>query len=81
MVTIGSCCNNDYRQGPEHYIEDKEDLSNKDIIIWYVAQMYNDNRPGIEYCWASIVPKNGKAKTKFWPGTVGLLFKPFKKQK
>ncbi len=79
MVTIGSCCNTDYKQGPEKFIEPSESLEKQDIIIWYVPQMHNDDRPGKKYCWAEVAVKDGKAVVETYPGTVGPLFKPFKK--
>jgi len=79
MVTMGTCCNYDYRQGPEKFIEPAEDLSDKHLIIWYVPRMHNDNTPGKEYCWATQVVENGKMKIKTWPGIVGPKFIPIRK--
>lgn len=79
MVTMGTCCSYDYKQGPEKYIEPSEKLAGKHLIIWYVPRMHNDNSPNNEYCWATTVVENGKMKIKTWPGIVGPMFIPFNK--
>ena len=77
MMTLGSCCNTDFHQGPETFLEPSEDILQKDIILWYVPQMHNDDRPGQEYCWANTVVENGKSVVKYWPGSAGPMFIPF----
>jgi hypothetical protein len=79
MMTIGSCCNTDHQQGPEGFLEPAENIAGEDIVIWYVCQMYNDDRPGKEYCWANTVVENGKSVVKYWPGSAGPMFIPFSK--
>lgn len=77
LVTIGPCCNSDYRQGPEKYIEDSyDDIRNKKLVLWYVAQMKNDDTKGNEYCWAETVLENGVYVTKSYPCFVGPMFVP-----
>ena len=79
MVTIGPCCNIDYHQGPEKFIEPApEDIRNKKIVLWYVAQLKNDNTRGREYCWAESVLENGVYVTKSYPGFCGPMFIPVK---
>lgn len=40
LPTIGPCCNNDYRQGPEKFIEPQpDDIQNAPLVVWYVAQL------------------------------------------
>jgi hypothetical protein len=79
MVTIGPCCNTDYHQGPEKFIEPgPEDIRNKKIILWYVAQLKNDNAKGSEYCWAESVLEDGVYVTKSYPGFCGPMFIPVK---
>lgn len=79
MVTIGPCCNTDYHQGPEKFIEPVPDnIQNKKLVIWYVAQMKNDNTKGSEYCWAESVLENGLYVTKSYPGFCGPMFVPVK---
>ena len=78
MVTVGDCCRYDYKQGPEKFLEPSENLDNEKLILWYVPRMYNDNRPGKEYCWAKMVAENGKLEVKTWPGTIGPKFIPIK---
>jgi len=79
LVTIGPCCNIDYRQGPEKYIEPAPDeLLNKKIVVWYVAQLKNDNTKGNEYCWAESVLENGLYVTRSYPCFCGPMFVPVK---
>ncbi len=79
MVTIGPCCNVDYHQGPEKFIEPApENIQNKKLVVWYVAQLKNDNTKGSEYCWAESVLENGVYKTKSYPGFCGPMFIPVK---
>lgn len=78
LVSIGPCCNSDYKQGPEKFIEPKADnIENSRLIIWYVPQIKNDNSPGKEYCWAESYLENGVYKTRVFPCMVGPLFSPF----
>ncbi len=79
MVTMGTCCNYDYRQGPEKFLKPAENLDEKHVVLWYVPRMHNDNTPGKEYCWSTTVVENGKSVTKTWPGIVGPMFVPIKK--
>jgi len=79
MVTIGPCCNIDYHQGPEKFIEPSPDnIQNKKLVFWYVAQLKNDNTKGSEYCWAESVLENGVYITKSYPGFCGPMFIPIK---
>ena len=75
-VTLGSCCNADYKQGPEHFIEPAEPLVNQDLVFWYVPQMKNDGAAGSEYCWADTQVKNGVQNIKVWPCYSGPMFVP-----
>lgn len=77
MITIGPCCNPDYRQGPEKFIEPRpEPIADAPLTIWYVAQLKNDDRPGGEYCWATAVLENGVYVPKSWPCYAGPMFVP-----
>jgi hypothetical protein len=79
LPTIGPCCNTDYHQGPEKFIEpDPEEIQNASMVIWYVAQLRNDDRKGNEYCWAENVLENGTWKTKVYPCFAGPMFVPVK---
>ncbi|HTE10060.1 MAG TPA: hypothetical protein VK645_03805, partial [Chitinophagaceae bacterium] len=79
LVTIGPCCNTDYHQGPEKYIEPgPDDIRNKKIVVWYVAQLKNDNAKGSEYCWAESVLENGLYVTRSYPCFCGPMFIPVK---
>ena len=81
LVTIGPCCNIDYKQGPEKFMEDSfgtENILNNEIVMWYVPQMQNDNSAGNEYCWAEAKIIKGVYKTLIYPCFVGPLFVPIK---
>lgn len=79
MVTIGPCCNTDYRQGPEKFIEpNPEPLGGSQVVVWYVAQLKNDDRPGFEYCWAESLLDKGVYKTKAYPCMSGPMFIPIR---
>lgn len=78
LVTVGPCCNTDYRQGPEKFLEPQaEDIRQGKLVMWYVPQLKNDNEKGREYCWAESVLENGVYKTKAYPCMSGPLFVPF----
>lgn len=77
LVTIGPCCNSDYRQGPEKFIEPSpEAIQNTQLVVWYVAQLKNDDTKGREYCWAESYLENGIYKTKTYPCMSGPMFIP-----
>jgi hypothetical protein len=77
LVTIGPCCNTDYQQGPEKFLNN-ESLNNSELIMWYVPQMRNDNTKGNEYCWAEAKIENGVYKTYSYPCHAGPMFVPKK---
>jgi hypothetical protein len=80
LVTIGPCCNTDYKQGPEKFIEPSpENIQNTQLVVWYVAQMKNDDTKGREYCWAERYLENGVYKTHTYPCFSGPMFIPLKK--
>ena len=76
LVTIGSCCNNDHQQGPEKFMQPAESIQETDLVIWYVPQLPNDDRPGSEYCWADAIIKEGVVVNQVYPCTFGPLFVP-----
>lgn len=80
LITIGPCCNTDYRQGPEKFIEPKPEPINNDseLVFWYVPQIRNDDRDGKKYCWAESVLKDGVYETKVYPCYSGPMFVPVK---
>lgn len=79
LPTFGQCCNDNHEQGPEQFIDDKDNVVNEDLVIWYVPEMVNDNRPGKEYCWAKIDVENGKPSFLTWQGVIGPKFIPYTK--
>jgi hypothetical protein len=77
LPTIGPCCNTDYHQGPEKFIEPQPDnIQNASLVVWYVAQMRNDDRKGNEYCWAENALEKGVWNTKVYPCFAGPMFIP-----
>lgn len=82
LITIGSCCSEDYRQGPEQFIEpNPEPLVDTPVVLWYVPQIENDDTPGEEYCWAESVLENGVFVAKEYPCFAGPLFVPISSPK
>lgn len=79
LITIGPCCNIDYHQGPDKFIEPKPDnIEHTDLVFWYVPQLKNDNTPGKEYCWAESMVEDGKYVAKVYPCFSGAMFVPIK---
>lgn len=80
LPTIGPCCNTDYHQGPEKFIEPQpEPLKDAPIVVWYVAQIENDDTKGKEYCWAESILENGVYKPIIFPCYSGPMIKPILK--
>ena len=75
MVTIGPCCNEDYQQGPERFIE-PEPLSDDTLVIWYVAQLQNESAAGLQYCWSESVLQDGVYVPVEYPCPSGAMFVP-----
>ncbi|HQV70223.1 MAG TPA: hypothetical protein PLW39_07760 [Thermoflexales bacterium] len=79
LITIGSCCNDDYRQGPEKFIDSTpEPIANSQVVMWYVPQIKNDDRKGQEYCWADTILKDGIFVPVQYPCWSGPMFVPMK---
>ncbi|MBL7787149.1 MAG: hypothetical protein JNM36_14660 [Chitinophagales bacterium] len=79
LPTIGPCCNTDYHQGPEKFIEPTpEPITNTELVLWYVAQIKNDDTKGKEYCWAESVIENGIYVAKIYPCYSGPKFVPIR---
>jgi hypothetical protein len=77
MTTIGPCCNIDYHQGPEKFIEPAaEPLAGAPLVLWYVPQLKNDDRPGNGYCWAESVLEDGIYRVKQYPCYAGPMLRP-----
>jgi hypothetical protein len=73
LPTIGPCCNTDYQQGPEKFIDAiPEDISNKPIVMWFVPKMKNSNQKGKEKCWVNRVIKDGQFIDYIFPCESGL---------
>ncbi len=78
MTSFGSCCNKDYRQGPETYATPPESLEAQELVFWYVPVIQNDDTPGKEYCWAATEIEEGRSVTKVWPCPSGPRFIPLR---
>lgn len=76
MVTIGSCCNTNHKQGPEQFMEPAESLDKQNLVMWYVPQIKNEGAKGSEYCWADTRVEEGIPKIKVWPCYAGPMFIP-----
>lgn len=78
MITIGPCCNTDFRQGPERFMEPPEPITDSKLVLWYVPRLKNDDTPGKEYCWTSSVVENGLIRHNAYPCAFGPMFVPVK---
>lgn len=76
MLTIGPCCNTDYRQGPEKFLEPPEPIEASKLVLWYVPYLKNDDTPGREYCWTESVIEGGLTRHKTYPCAFGPMFVP-----
>ena len=78
LPTIGPCCNTDYHQGPEKFIEPQpESLTDgAPLVLWYVPQIKNDDTPGQEYCWAQSTVVDGIFRVNEYPCVAGPMFVP-----
>lgn len=76
LPTLGDCCNNDERQGPERFLDPAEPLGDAPLVIWYVPQLKNSDALGAEYCWADAVLEDGVFVPQVWPCSAGPMFVP-----
>ena len=77
LLTLGPCCNEDYEQGPDIFIDNPpEPIIDSDLTLWYVPQIENDDTPGQEYCWAEAYVENGAYQARVWPCAAGPMFVP-----
>ncbi|MCA0453552.1 MAG: hypothetical protein LCI00_06230 [Chloroflexi bacterium] len=77
LPTIGPCCNADYQQGPEKFIDtEPESITDAPLVVWYVPQLANDATEGTEYCWAKTVLENGVYIPVSYPCPSGPMFVP-----
>ncbi len=78
LLTLGPCCNTDYQQGPDTFINNPpQTIEGADLTVWYVPQMKNDDTPGQEYCWANAYVEEGRYAAEVWPCAAGPMFVPF----
>lgn len=78
LITLGKCCNTDYQQGPEQFLQPPEETANKELVLWYVPQMDNSNTLGEQRCWAEPRVVEGVIKVKTWPCTAGPALIPIR---
>lgn len=77
MPTIGPCCNADFQQGPDKFIDPTpEPISDALLVVWYVPQLENDSTIGAEYCWAKTILKDGVYVPVDYPCASGPMFVP-----
>ncbi len=82
LPSLGQCCNTNYEQGPEKFIDTiPETIADSDFIIWYVPQAKNENVKGAEYCWAETVSTLGVKQYKTYPCYMGPMLIPMKHEK
>lgn len=74
MLTIGPCCNSDFAQGPEKFINTPPEALSGQAVIWYVPQLKNATEPGKENCWARSELQAGVLTVRAYPCTGGPLF-------
>lgn len=75
---IGTCCNDNYQQGPHIYLNN-EAINNQNIVIWYVPQFVTDpsNTDGDGYyCWTI----SGEPNPETYPCWGGPMFVPIPQQ-
>lgn len=75
MITIGPCCNVNYEQGPQRFI-DNESIDGANLVLWYVPQIENDGEPGRQYCWAESALDRGVYVAREYPCYAGPMFVP-----
>lgn len=75
MITIGPCCNVNYEQGPERFINE-ESIEGTGLVLWYVPQIENEDTPGQEYCWARSAIQGGVYIATEYPCFAGPMFVP-----
>lgn len=71
------CCNDDYRQGPDRFVNG-EPIGSANLVLWVVPQSVTDRVPVGEdgdglYCWTV----NGEPNPETYPCFAGPLFRPF----
>ncbi|MCB0320430.1 MAG: hypothetical protein KDD60_05840, partial [Bdellovibrionales bacterium] len=77
LITLGSCCNTDYQQGPEVFMTpEAEPLKGSPLVLWYVGELQNDEREGKKYCWAETYIENGIKRVRTFPCFAGPMFVP-----
>ncbi|MFQ5741496.1 MAG: PQQ-dependent sugar dehydrogenase [Acidobacteriota bacterium] len=75
LGVIGDCCRDDFRQGPQKYING-ESIENENIVVWYVPQSVTDadgNKAPGYYCWTV----SGEPDPETYPCFAGPMFVPF----
>jgi hypothetical protein len=76
LPTLGSCCNTNFEQGPEQFINATPEALNDGLVLWYVPQLKNDTSEGREYCWARNQIKDGVVRAEAFPCIGGPMFVP-----
>jgi hypothetical protein len=71
------CCNDDYRQGPDIFVND-EPIGSENLVFWYVPQSTTDRVAAAEdgdglFCWTV----SGEPTPETYPCFAGPMFTPF----
>jgi hypothetical protein len=75
LLTLGPCCNTDFHQGPEAFIDATPENLDLGLVFWYVPQLKNDTREGAEYCWARNQIVHGVVQAQAFPCVAGPMFR------
>jgi hypothetical protein len=73
LPSIGTCCNEDWQQGPEQFLTPAESLTGSPTVLWFVPAIANAERA---QCWAEVVPQGGVLIAEEWPCSSGLMLAP-----
>lgn len=68
---LGACCNDDHQQGPDLYVNG-ENITDQNIVLWYVPQMVTDASAPDYYCWTI----TGEPNPETYPCFAGPMFVP-----
>jgi hypothetical protein len=68
---LGNCCRDDYRQGPEEYIN-AESIQGENVVLWYAAQQQTVVEAGNDYCWTV----RGEPNAETYPCAAGPMLAP-----
>ncbi|MFN8424003.1 MAG: hypothetical protein U0470_11720 [Anaerolineae bacterium] len=74
LLTIGPCCNADFAQGPEKFMQPPEPIDGANLVLWFVPQMANSDAGAVLLGRARGRGRPGRPKV--YPCAFGPLFAP-----